>query len=108
MDEKSNNNVATAKIGISLQKKTIKIKSIMRSILEGRPALKAEIEKTAEVAGYLWQNGWAERNGGNITVNITEYADDDMRLLAPFPLGTYATCWLDSFRPSPSVDKEKS
>ena len=47
----------------------------MKSILDGRPALKAEIEKIAEVAGYLWQNGWAERNGGNITVNITEYAD---------------------------------
>ena len=44
----------------------------MRSILEGRPALKAEVEKIAEVAGYLWLNGWAERNGGNITVNVTE------------------------------------
>ena len=31
----------------------------MKSILEGRPALKAEIDKIAEVAGYLWQNGWA-------------------------------------------------
>ncbi|MBR6998935.1 MAG: rhamnulose-1-phosphate aldolase, partial [Prevotella sp.] len=53
----------------------------MKSILEGRPALQAEIEKIAEVAGYLWQNGWAERNGGNITVNITEYVDDAMRQL---------------------------
>ena len=42
------------------------------SILENRPALKAEIDKVAEVAGYLWMKGWAERNGGNITVNITE------------------------------------
>lgn len=33
----------------------------------------------AEVAGYLWQNGWAERNGGNITVNITDLVDDDIR-----------------------------
>lgn len=53
-----------------------------KSILEGRSALKSEIDKTAEVAGYLWQNGWAERNGGNITVNITEYADDEMRRMA--------------------------
>ena len=53
----------------------------MKSILEGRPALQAEIDKTAEVAGYLWQNGWAERNGGNITVNITEYADDDIKAM---------------------------
>ena len=55
----------------------------MKSILEGRPALQQEIEKIAEVAGYLWQNGWAERNGGNITVNITEYADAEIRQLAP-------------------------
>ena len=53
----------------------------MKSILEGRLALKAEIDKVAEVAGYLWQNGWAERNGGNITVNITEYVDDEIRQL---------------------------
>ena len=46
----------------------------MKSILEGRPALKAEIEKTAEVAGYLWQNGWEESNGINITVNSSEHA----------------------------------
>ena len=47
--------------------------------LEKRVALKNEINKVAEVAGYLWQNGWAERNGGNITVNITEHVDDEMR-----------------------------
>ena len=55
----------------------------MESILNTRPALKAEVEKIAEVAGYLWQNGWAERNGGNITVNITHLVDDGMRALAP-------------------------
>ena len=53
----------------------------MKSILEGRPALAAEVEKTAEVAGYLWQNGWAERNGGNITVNITDLIDDEVRAM---------------------------
>ena len=50
----------------------------MNSILSFRPALKAVIEQVAEVTGYLWQNGWAERNGGNITVNITEFADAEM------------------------------
>lgn len=49
------------------------------SILENRPALSAAIWQVAETAGYLWEKGWAERNGGNITVNITEYVDDDMR-----------------------------
>ena len=48
----------------------------MKSILEGRPELKAVIDQIAEVTGYLWQKGWAERNGGNITVNVTEMMDD--------------------------------
>ena len=51
----------------------------MKSILENRPALAKEVNKVAEVAGYLWQKGWAERNGGNITVNITEFVDDEIR-----------------------------
>ncbi|MCC8113152.1 MAG: rhamnulose-1-phosphate aldolase [Bacteroidales bacterium] len=63
----------------------------MKSILENRPALKAEVDKVAEVAGYLWQKGWAERNGGNITVNITEHIDDDIRRMPaisePRPIG---------------------
>ena len=45
----------------------------MKSILEGREQLKAVIDQIAEVTGYLWQKGWAERNGGNITVNVTEF-----------------------------------
>ena len=53
----------------------------MKRVLEGRPALKEEIDKIAEVAGYLWQNGWAERNGGNITVNITDLVDDGIKAL---------------------------
>ncbi len=55
----------------------------MSSILTGRPGLKAEIERIAEVAGYLWQKGWAERNGGNITVNVTEWIDDEIKALPP-------------------------
>ena len=73
----------------------------MESILNKRPALKAEIDKVAEVAGYLWQKGWAERNGGNITVNITGYVDDALRSLpaidAPRPIGKLLPhlegCW---------------
>ena len=71
------------------------------SILDNYPALKAEIDKVAEVAGYLWQKGWAERNGGNITINVTEFADEAMRALpaisAPRPIGTTLPalkgCW---------------
>lgn len=53
----------------------------MKSVLDNRPELAKEVNKVAEVAGYLWQKGWAERNGGNITVNITEYVDDEIRQL---------------------------
>ena len=64
----------------------------MASILENRPTLAAEVEKVAEVAGYLWQKGWAERNGGNITVNITEYIDEEIASLPAispvYPIGT--------------------
>ncbi len=73
----------------------------MKSILDNRPALAAEIGKVAEVAGYLWQKGWAERNGGNITINITHLADDAMKVLKPIteprPIGLHLPnikdCW---------------
>ena len=52
-----------------------------KTILEGRPALKSVIDQIAEVTGYLWQKGWAERNGGNITVNITEFVDEEIASL---------------------------
>ena len=76
----------------------------MNSILNNRPALKAVVEQIAEVTGYLWQKGWAERNGGNITVNVTEYMDDECKALAaitpikqigmalPFLKGKYFFC----------------
>ena len=71
------------------------------SILDNRPALQAEIDKVAEVARYLWTKGWAERNGGNITVNITEWVDDGMRAKSaisdPRPIGAVLPhlegCW---------------
>ena len=55
----------------------------MKSILEGRDGLKAVVYQIAEVTGYLWQKGWAERNGGNITVNVTEFMDDECKAMKP-------------------------
>ncbi|MCM1450934.1 MAG: rhamnulose-1-phosphate aldolase [Clostridium sp.] len=61
------------------------------SILDTRAALAKEVAQIAEAAGYLWQKGWAERNGGNITVNITEHADEEMRAMLAispaYPIG---------------------
>ncbi|MDR1886859.1 MAG: rhamnulose-1-phosphate aldolase [Prevotellaceae bacterium] len=51
----------------------------MNSILDNRPLLARQVADVAEVAGYLWQKGWAERNGGNITVNITDLVDEEIR-----------------------------
>ena len=44
----------------------------MKSIINNTPELKHQIDQVAEVAGYLWQKGWAERNGGNIVINVTD------------------------------------
>lgn len=64
----------------------------MKSILDFRPDLATKIDEVAEVAGYLWQKGWAERNGGNITINITEFVDKEiatMPALSPaYPIGS--------------------
>lgn len=73
----------------------------MKSILENSPALSSAVWQVAETAGYLWSKGWAERNGGNITVNITEYVDDEMKSLpaisAPVSIGVTLPhlkgCW---------------
>ena len=51
------------------------------SILNNRPGLEAAVMQVAEVAGYLWEKGWAERNGGNITINITEFVDDEIKAM---------------------------
>ena len=63
----------------------------MNSILNNRPALVREVNKVAETAGYLWEKGWAERNGGNITINITEWVDDEIRQMPAisevYPIG---------------------
>ncbi|MCD7976283.1 MAG: rhamnulose-1-phosphate aldolase [Tannerellaceae bacterium] len=52
--------------------------------------LMAEIGRIAEVAGYLWTRGWAERNGGNISVNITDLMSEEEKELPaicePYPL----------------------
>lgn len=37
--------------------------------------VKREIEKISEVAGYLWQREWAERNAGNISLDLTGMMD---------------------------------
>jgi rhamnulose-1-phosphate aldolase len=35
------------------------------------PALKPWLDEMVEVGAYLWQKGWAERNAGNVSVDVT-------------------------------------
>ena len=73
----------------------------MESILNYNPLLRQEIDQVAEVAGYLWQKGWAERNGGNIVINVTDQLNSQLstynnsklstlnsKLSNPIPIGT--------------------
>ena len=43
------------------------------------------IKEMALVAGYLWAKGWAERNAGNISVNVTGHVETGQAELVSFP-----------------------
>ena len=47
--------------------------------------LKKVTDKVCEVAGYLWEKGWAERNAGNISINITEITQGRVENIASYP-----------------------
>ena len=34
-------------------------------------SVKKQFKEISEIAGYLWERGWAERNAGNLSVNLT-------------------------------------
>lgn len=48
-------------------------------------AVRNEIAKVSETAQYLWQREWAERNGGNISVDITDIFGEIPASLDSFP-----------------------
>ncbi|MCQ1059640.1 rhamnulose-1-phosphate aldolase [Photobacterium sp. DNB23_23_1] len=50
-----------------------------------------EIDKVSEVASYLWRREWAERNGGNISVDLTEIFGE-----LPTDLSVFPHCQLQS------------
>lgn len=47
--------------------------------------LKKIINGIAEVAQYLWEKGWAARNAGNISVDVTELVSKRGYNFEPFP-----------------------
>ena len=40
-------------------------------LIDNNSGLKNTILEVADIAAYLWQRGWAERNAGNISVNVS-------------------------------------
>jgi rhamnulose-1-phosphate aldolase len=43
------------------------------------------VAEIAGVAGYLWERGWAECNGGNITVDVTDFMPRGLSRRQKFP-----------------------
>ncbi len=50
----------------------------MERIVEHNKAIERIVLQVAEVAQYLWQKGWAERNAGNMSVNIDDLVNKDV------------------------------
>lgn len=48
----------------------------MSDLTNNCPKLLNSLEKMQEVASYLWQKGWAECNGGNLSVDVTDELAD--------------------------------
>ena len=40
--------------------------------------IKNIIKSASQIAWYLWSKGWAERNAGNISINISHLVNDDI------------------------------
>ena len=53
--------------------------------IEINPQVEAIILQVANVASYLWDRGWAERNAGNISVNIDHLVDKERCNTEGFP-----------------------
>jgi rhamnulose-1-phosphate aldolase len=51
-------------------------------MFENMVQMKNELNNIGEVAGFLWERNWAECNGGNISVNITEYENENFQSFA--------------------------
>jgi len=57
----------------------------MKHLFKKNKPYKSLVLETAEIAGYLWQRGWAERNAGNISVNLNEIGCPEISDFSPFP-----------------------
>ncbi len=49
----------------------------MKEIIKNNIVLKGIVRDLKDVSSYIWQRGWAERNAGNISINISEEFGDE-------------------------------
>lgn len=45
-------------------------------------SLQSVLDQVSQISQYLWEKGWAERNGGNISYNLTSLSDE-LNALSP-------------------------
>ncbi len=57
----------------------------MQEFKYSKKELKNIIRETQEIAGYLWQRGWAERNASNISILITQVFPEEITENSTFP-----------------------
>lgn len=55
------------------------------AILKNR-RIEKKILEVAELAQYLWQKGWAERNAGNISYNLTDLVTEEIKNMERYPV----------------------
>lgn len=61
----------------------IKEKHVVQITLSAE--LKSVVDDIAEVSDYLWEKGWAARNAGNVSVNVTNLIPTMSQKLPQFP-----------------------
>ena len=65
-----------------------------------KKAIRRVVRDVSDTARYIWEKGWAERNAGNITFNVTALVPaGELQKLPSFP-------FLPMPRPFPSLEKK--
>lgn len=58
----------------------------MKDWLKSNKKVTRVIKDVAELADYLWQRGWAERNAGNISYNLSGMIGEELSNMDDYPL----------------------
>jgi len=57
----------------------------MKEWLKSNKKVTRTIRDVSELADYLWQRGWAERNAGNISVNLSKSVKEEFNSMEQYP-----------------------